>query len=149
MFLPILPCLLDKGPVLDTLKKKFVDDLMLLETLYQQSILQHQLDDLLESTEQNKIKINFKKTKIMHFNISTKFDFLPQFSVLNCEPLEVIYQTRLLGVILTSDLSWTAHVADIARRATGKLWVVIRFKDLVGSCDQLLKVYQTHVRSTL
>ena len=38
---------------------------------------------------------------------------------------------------------------DITKRATGKLWVLVRFKTLGGSHDQLLKVYQTRVRSTM
>ena len=155
------------------MKKKYVDGLSLLETielktalvpstpiigppnLHEQpgltlppdrSILQHQLEDLLEFTDTNKMKINFKKTKILPFNFSKKYDFLPQLSFLNCEPLEVIYETRLLGVTLTSNLSWSAN---ICKRATKKLWVLIRFKSLGGTQEQLLKVFQTRVCSTL
>ena len=158
------------------MKKKYVDDLTLLESIdlkstlchaapivgppnlheipglsfpVEQSILQHQLADLLEFTNTNKMKINFKKTKIIPFNFSKKFDFLPQLHFPDSQPLEVIYETRLLGVILTSNLSWTAHVNDITKRATTKLWVLIRFKSLGGSTDQLLKVFQARVRSTL
>ena len=61
----------------------------------------------------------------------------------------MIYETRLLGVILTSNLSWSSHVTDICKRATQKLWVLIRFKSLGGTRDQLITVYQTRVRSTL
>ena len=158
------------------LKKKYVDDLTMLESinlksalvnitpfigppnLHEQpglvlppdlSILQHQLDDLLAFTDANKMKINLKKTKVMTFNNSKKYDFLPQLSFPNSEPLEVIYETRLLGLTISSNLSWKAHVDDITRRATGKLWVLVRFKELGGTCDQLLKVFQTRVRSTL
>ena len=95
------------------------------------------------------MKINFKKTKVMPFNISKKYDFLPQLHFPDSKPLEVIYQTRLLGVTLSSNLSWNPHVSDICKRATGKLWVMIRFKSLGGNQDQLIKVYHTRVRSTL
>ena len=115
----------------------------------EQSVLQHQLADLLDFTNENKMKINFKKTKVIPFNFSKKFDFLPQLHFPDHQPLEVIYETRLLGVILTSNLSWTAHVNDMTKRATKKLWVMIRFKSLGGSTDQLLKVYQARIRSTL
>ena len=111
-----------------------------------QSVLQHQLADLLVFTDQNKMKINHKKTKI---NFSKKNDFLPQLNFPGCDPLEVIYETRLLGVIITSNLSWSAHVNDMTKRATQKLWVLIRFKALGGTTDQLVTVYQTRVRSTL
>ena len=56
-----------------------------------QSVLQHQLADLLVFTDQNKMKINHKKTKIMPFNFSKKNDFLPQLTFPGCDPLEVIY----------------------------------------------------------
>ena len=113
------------------------------------SVLQHQLCDLARFTEANKMKINHKKTKIIPFNFSKKYDFLPQLHFPNHEPLEVIYETRLLGVTITSDLSWTAHVNEICLRASKKLWVLIRFKSLGGTTNQLLTVYMTRIRSTL
>ena len=94
-------------------------------------------------------RINSKKTKVIPFNLSKKNDFLPQLNFPNSPPLEVIYETKLLGVTLSSNLSWTPHVNDITQRGTGKLWVLIRFKSLGGSTDQLLKIYQARVRSTL
>ena len=48
-------------------------------------------------------------------------NFLPQLRFPGTEPLEVIYQTRLLGITLYSDLSWTSHVNDMANHATAKL----------------------------
>ena len=82
------------------LKKKYVDDLSMLESIdlksaltptapiigppnfheipglslpVNQSILQHQLADLADFTIRNKIKINHKKTKIIPFNFSKTF----------------------------------------------------------------------------
>ena len=157
------------------LKKKYVDDLSLLEAVPLKllvpvphivgppnlhevpgltlppgsSILEHQLADLDRFTTQNKMKINYKKTKIMPFNFTKRSDFLPQLSFPGGEPLEVIYSTRLLGVIITSDLSWSSHINDITLRATKKLWILIRFKSLGATSQQLLTVYFTRVRSTL
>ena len=160
----------------NTLKKKYVDDLSLLESIDlktklikatptigppniheqpglilppDQSVLQHQLQDLLSFTDENGMKINTKKTKIIPFNVSKKFDFLPQINFPGYEALEVTYTTKLLGVTLTSDLSWTPHVVDITTRATKKLWILVRFKLLGGTRDQLVTVYQLRVRSTL
>ena len=85
----------------------------------------------------------------MPFNFSKKFDFLPLLNFPNSDPLEVIYKTRLLGVIISSDLSWSAHVHDITTRATQKLWVLVRFKAMGATREQLLMVYTTRVRTTL
>ena len=95
------------------------------------------------------MKINAKKSKIMPFNFCKKFDFLPQLHLPDSDPLEVIYETKLLGVTISSDLTWTSHVNDIVTRATKKLWTLIRFKNLGASTTQLITVYQTRIRSTL
>ena len=114
-----------------------------------QSVLQHQLADLLAFTDENLMRINLKKTKILPFNTTKKFDFLTQLNFPGSDPLEVIYETRLLGVTLSSNLSWTAHINDITKRATTKLWILVRFKTLGGSSYQLLKVFKTRVCPTL
>ena len=159
-----------------TNKKKYVDDLSMLEKVNlksalvplpriigplnfhessgltlppDNSILQHQLADLDYFTAKTKMKINYKKTKIISFNFSKKFSFVPQLGFPNTDPLEVIYNVKLLGVTITSDLSWSAHITNITRRATKNLWVLIRFKNLGGTTDQLSIVYQTRIRSIL
>ena len=45
------------------------------------------------------MKINTKKTKIMPFKLTKKYDFLPLLNFPKYEPLEVIYETKLLPVI--------------------------------------------------
>ena len=52
------------------------------------SVLHHQLDDLLKFTVANKMKISNKKIKIMPFNFSKNFDFLPQLYFPGENPLE-------------------------------------------------------------
>ena len=96
-----------------TLKKKYVDDLSMLEAVdlladlvplpvmigppnkhevpglalpLERSILQHQLADLLSFTESNKMKINFKKTKILPLN-PTKNS--PSLAFLTMRPLKL------------------------------------------------------------
>ena len=46
-------------------------------------------------------------------------------------------------------LSWSKHINNITKRATRNLWVIIRFKALGGTTDQLVLVYITRVRSVL
>ena len=169
---PLPPCHQNKI----TMKKKYVDDLSMLESLnlkmtlvpsstiigprnihetsglhlpVENSVLHHQLADLAEFTEKNKMKINIKKSKIISFNLTKIYDFLPQLFFPHCDPLEVIYETKLLGVTLSSDLSWSKHIDTITKRATRNLWVLIRFKTLGGTTHQLVQVYITRVRSIL
>ena len=72
------------------------------------TISQHKLKDLMNFTLENEMKINHKKTNIIPFNFTQKMDFIPQVSFPGADPLDVIYQTKLVGVIVDSSLCW-AH----------------------------------------
>ena len=109
--------------------KKFVDDLTMMEVVNlkenlvqklptigplnfherhgldlprERSILQHKLDDLLQFTNKNKMMINAKKTNIMPFNFTKSLDFIPNLSFPGGDQLNVIYQTKLVGVVVNS-----------------------------------------------
>ena len=69
-----------------------------------------------EYAEQNSMKINYKKTKVMIFNPCTKTDFMPEL-ILDDHELEVVDEIRLLGVIIRSDLKWIANTANIVSKA--------------------------------
>ena len=74
------------------------------------------------------MRINESKSKILIFNKSRKYDFPPEFSFSNGEYLEVLEEVRLLGVVLTSDLRWSANTSSIYSKAMGKMWLLRRMK---------------------
>ena len=108
--------------------------------------MQHKLQDLLTFTEENLMKINLKKPKIMPFNFTKTRDFIPEFSFPGGEPLDVIYQTKLVGVVIDSSLSWGPHVEYTVTNASKKLWLLIRFKNLGASREQLITLFQLKIR---
>ena len=156
-------------------KKSFVDDLTLLEKISlknliqknkmigplnfhdrfnlglprEKSILQHQLEDLKEFTLKHHMKINSKKTRCLPFNNSETRDFLPQFELEEGENLEVIYELKLVGLVLTSDLSWNAHINYTVTRTNKILWQLTRFKQLGAPQDKLVTFYLLKIRSIL
>ena len=95
------------------------------------------------------MKINYKKTKVLPFNFTKTKDFIPEISFPGSEPLEVIYQTKLVGVIVDSSLSWQPHTDYTVKNASRKLWLLIRFKERGGSQGQLVTLYQLKIRSLL
>ena len=110
------------------------------------TITKHKLDDLLKFNEENQMKINLKKTKIIPFNFTKSMDFIPELSFSGGDQLEVIYQTKLVGVIVDSTLSWGPHVDYTVKNASKKLWLLIRFKNLGATQDQLLTLFQLKIR---
>ena len=64
---------------------------------------QKNLDTIQNWTENQKMKLNTKKSNIMIFNFSKNKQFTTRIK-LGGEHLDVIEQTKLLGTTLTSDL---------------------------------------------
>ena len=112
--------------------------------------LQKALFELEEFTQQKNMKIKEKKTNIMKFNFSKKFDFPPELSLKGFSGnMEVVKETRLLGVILTDDLKWAANTHSICVKAYKKLWILRRLQLLEVDRSIILDVYCKEVRSVL
>ena len=94
------------------------------------------------------MKLSYKKTKLMLFNPGTARDFMPGF-VFNNYGLEVVEETKLLGVVLRSDLSWAANTEYMVKRANKKLWCLRRLKRLGAKPIDLIDVYYKQIRSLL
>ena len=82
------------------------------------------------------------------FNFSTKYDFIPKYNISGQE-LEVVYETKLLGVIIPSDCKWSSNTEYITKKAKSKLWFLRRLKHLGASDNTLIDLFKLHVRSTL
>ena len=81
------------------------------------SLLQNQLYKVENFTIENQMLVNDSKSKVMIFNKSRKYDFPPEFSFKNGEILEVVEETRLLGLFLTPDLRWFSNTKSIYMKA--------------------------------
>ena len=97
---------------------------------------------------ENEMKLNLSKTKFMLFNQCKSIDFQPIQSLEGSE-IEYVEETKLLGLVLTSDLKFDKNTDYIVKRAFKKLWMLKRLKNLGASSDQLTDVYFKQVRSIL
>ena len=92
------------------------------------------------------MKLNIKKTKLMLFNPCSSKDFMPEI-VINNTRIDLVEEIKLLGVMLTSDLSWAANTQYIVDRCNSKIWMLRRLKKLGASSEDLLEVYFKQIRS--
>ena len=76
------------------------------------------------------MKHNIAKTKLMMFNPYKSKDFMPEFNI-NQTRIELVEEAKLLGVIISSDLSWTANTENITKRCNKKTWMLRRLKTLM------------------
>ena len=70
----------------------------------EKSLVMKQLQETKNYADTTNMRINFTKTKFMLFNPCTSKDFLPHVEVDN-SPIELVEQTKLLGLVVTSELS--------------------------------------------
>merc|ERR1712237_41192 len=106
-----------------------------------------ELERIATYADANFMKINKAKTKVMMINPRRRIaDYLPEIKIRQ-ERLEVITETRLVGVIITEDMKWEKQISDMAQRAFAKIWILRRLKSLGATKSTLLLVYYRHVRS--
>ena len=71
---------------------------------------------------------------------------MPELQLEDGSYLEVIYQLKLLGLEVTSELTWTAHVNYTVTRVNTVLWQLTRFKQIGATQDKLLTFYKLKIR---
>ena len=74
---------------------------------------------------------------------------MPQLTLEEGSYLEVIYELKLVGLVLTSDNTWTAHVDYTVARVNRILWQLTRFRQLGATQDKLITFYILKIRSIL
>ena len=113
------------------------------------SKVQGLLNTVAEYTTSHKMKVNSEKSKVMLFNSSKKYDFMPQLSIESGINLELVESCKLLGVIIQSNLKWNENTDFICKRAFDRMWMIRRLKVLGANTDELTDVYNKQVRSIL
>ena len=84
----------------------------------------------------------------MVFNTGKLQDFQPELRVDDNE-IQVVDEMRILGLIIRSDMKWSANTEHIVIRAFRKLWMLRRLKSHGASTTDLLDVYIKQVRCLL
>ena len=75
----------------------------------EKNVLQEQMDRLTAFVNENEMKINPKKSKIMVFNPNKKYDFHPTVTTDTGTTLDIKEEFKLLGIKITSDMKWHAN----------------------------------------
>ena len=121
----------------------YADDLLLYRTIQSPSdyqTLQAEIDALSDWISAHKLQLNCDKCKCML--VTRKRDStMPTVLLISGQPLERVYSYKYLGILLTSDLSWSAHISTLcskARQQIGLLYCKFyRYSDV----DTLKQLY--------
>ena len=74
------------------------------------------VEEIKRWTENKKMILNQKKTKVMIFNFTNNYQFTTRLS-LNEENLEVVKNTKLLGIMLNDKLTWDENTEYLIKKA--------------------------------
>ena len=109
---------------------------------------QEWLDMINDWTIQQKMVINEKKSKVLIFNYTKNYQFTTRLSI-NGQGLDVINSTKLLGTILTDNLSWDMNTANIVKKANARMQLLRKVATFGTAQDELKDVYVLFIRSLL
>ena len=106
------------------------------------------LVDTQKYADDNEMKINKEKTKLMLFNTCNNWDFMPNIK-LDGQEIKLEEEMKLLGVHIRSDLKWTTNTANMVAKGYKRIWILRRLKKLGATEDELKDVYIKQIRSIL
>ena len=110
------------------------------------SAINSDLQSISEWGTRNLVKFNTSKTQLLTISLSnTPFDYPIIFDDSEIPPLNSI---NILGIQISSSLSWRNHIVQIAKSASKKLGVLFRYKQYFNSA-QLLRLYTSFIHPCL
>ena len=96
----------------------------------------------------NQMALNTDKTKYMIINFCSSFQFQTRLYA-NNTLLQQVNQTKLTGVIISDDLSWTANTAHIVKKAYKRMIILKKLYEFQVNMSDLLHIYIIYIRSIL
>ena len=109
--------------------------------------MQDHLNKISEWTQENLMVINEQKSKYLVFNRAMA-DFNTRLSI-NNKVIDQVHEARILGVIISDDLSFEKNTEDICKRAFARISMITKLKYVGVSVPDLIDIYTLFVRSLL
>ena len=110
------------------------------------NIVQQELDRFYKFTVDNKFVISKNKCYTMVFSRSKKYSFPPEFTIGGSEFLSVKQEATILGVKVSSTLSWESQVQHMIAKASKTVWTLRRMKNLGVDIPTLTQFWRTEGR---
>ena len=94
------------------------------------------------------MKLNEKKTHQIIFNFNRDKQFTTEVR-LKGEPLDIVEEVKLLGVIITNDLRWDKNTSYLVKKANKKMRMLHIASKFTRNREHLKQIYKTFIRSNL
>jgi len=132
---------------------KYVDDTVSWDVCHasgRNSQIQTILDSASTWSLNNMMQLNASKTKEMVISFSQKYHprDLPAVA-LEGKDLERVTSAKILGVIISSDLSWDYHVDYVCSKANQRLYFMCLLRRAGATSKDMVKFYKSTIRSAI
>ena len=132
-------------------RAKYVDDTTVLEVVPRcsPSYIKLIVNDISEFAAERSMCLNPKKCKEFRLNFLQYLLSLPPMLNLGGESVEVVQKYKLLGVYISSDLSWNFHIDYIVKKANKRLYALRALRKAGVTKVDLVSIYCSLIRSVL
>ena len=132
-------------------KLKFVDDTTAIEIIPRcsPSIMPLIVNSINEFSSTRGMKLNPLKCKEMIVNFLQYRLPITSPMYIGDTPIDQVNSYKLLGLYVTSDLSWNVHIDYICKKANSRLYALRLLKKSGLNTSDLIKIYCSLVRSVL
>ena len=109
---------------------------------------QSSLNKIVKWTKDNKMQLNAKKSNVMVFNFTNDYQFSTRLHIGNTL-LEITEETKLLGTIISSDLTWTSNTEMLVKKGYQRMIILHKLYQFnVPDCE-MVNIYNLFIRSIL
>ena len=112
------------------------------------AFLQTAINQITKWTEHNNMSLNVKKTKELRISFIKKPVQLDNLSSAGTE-IDVVQNFKLLGVTISSDLTWNTHIDEICAKASRRLYALRILKRSGAPSKDIITVYSAFIRLLL
>ena len=109
---------------------------------------QDYMNQISQWTVDNEMKLNESKSKMMIFNRTKNYQFSTRVH-LNGTLLETVTETRLLGTIITTDLSWHKNSESLTKKGYQRMLILRKLYEFNIPQPDLVQIYCMYIRSIL
>ena len=108
---------------------KYVDDTTLIKSVPKNgtSYMQLRVDELVRRSEADGFQLNESKCKELRISFSRSGSSVDHITI-NDKQIEVVSSAKLLGVVVSDNLRWNAHVESICKKAATRLYFLKQLK---------------------
>ena len=109
---------------------------------------QKYMRDLETWTKKKQMRLNEKKTQNIIFNFTKNSQFSTDVKI-NEEKVETVTETKLLGTIITNDLTWSKNTSKIVKDSNLRMQFLHKAARFTSNVNDLKQIFMSQVRSKL